>query len=198
MNSFISNGKGENLPEIATAVRGEEARGLPELRLSGGGARCSGGRWLERSGVVRWRSSLRGGGGYGAGERERRRGMRRRREEVPVPLFMGTGRVRFPFLPRAVTVTGARINRARSTRLRGLRPHDPPHHGLQGSTGPLRDRVLLMTRESRRRAAVNTLKCPRDVTARDVGGVRAEMCLSVHRNRGDAAASLCHMPWRDL
>ena len=32
----------------------------------------------------------------------------------------------------------------------------------------------------------NALKCPCDVTARDVGGVRAEMCLSLRRNRGDA------------
>ena len=77
MNTFIGNGSGKNLPEIAMAVRGEDARGVPELRVSGGGARCSGGPWLVRSGVVRWRSALRGGDD-GAGERERRRERRRR------------------------------------------------------------------------------------------------------------------------
>ena len=43
-----------------------------------------------------------------------------------------------------------------------------------------------MARKSRSRAAVKVLKCAGDVTARDVGGVRVEACLSAHRNRGDA------------
>ena len=159
MNTFFGNGGGKNLPEIAATVRGENARGLPELRVSSGGARCSGGRWLERSGVVRWRSSLRGGGD-GAGERERRRGLRRRRDEELVPLFMGTGRGRFPFSPRAVTASCARINRARSARLRGLRPHDLPHRGPQSGNGTRRDRVRLMARKSRRHAAVKATQVP--------------------------------------
>ena len=103
MNTFIGNVKGKNLTGVATAMRGEEARGVPELSTSGGGARCSGGRWLVRSGVVRWRSSLRGGGDV-AGEIERRR---ENGEEDdmgrPAPLFMGVRacgyhfyRVRFP------------------------------------------------------------------------------------------------------
>ena len=40
----------------------------------------------------------------------------------------------------------------------------------------------------------NALKCPCDVTTRDVGGVRAEVCLSAPRNRGDAQrlSATCH------
>ena len=72
MNRFIDNVKGKDLTGVAAVVQGEEAQGVPELSVSGGGARCSGGRWLARSGVVRWRSALRGGGDD-AEDQERRR-----------------------------------------------------------------------------------------------------------------------------
>ena len=88
MNTFIGNAKGEELTGVAAALRGEEAQGVPELSTSGGGARCSGERWFVRSGVGRWRSSLRGGGGV-AGEREK--GEESGEEEDmggPAPLFM--------------------------------------------------------------------------------------------------------------
>ena len=61
MNVFIGNVKGEDLTRVAAATQGEEARGVPELSEFGGGARISGHRRRDCSGVVRWRRSLRGG-----------------------------------------------------------------------------------------------------------------------------------------
>ena len=120
MNTFIGHVKGKNLTGVAAAMQGEEAQGVPELSVSGGGARCSGGRWLARSGVVRWRSALRGGGALRRGmERKRRKKSGEEDDEgCPAPLFMGVGGVRLAFLPRTFPVTAARINRARSARLR--------------------------------------------------------------------------------
>ena len=52
MNTFIGSAKGEELTGVATATRGKEARGAPELSAFGGGARISGRRRRECSGVV--------------------------------------------------------------------------------------------------------------------------------------------------
>ena len=75
-----------NLPEIATVMQGEGARGLPELRVSGGGAMCSGGRWRARSGVVRWWSSLRGGGDV-AGEKRKKKDAEKARRDARPPIY---------------------------------------------------------------------------------------------------------------
>ena len=90
MNAFISNVKGKDLTGVVAVMQGEEAQGMQELRVSGGGARSSGGRWLAMSGVVRWRSALRDGGAL-------RRGMEKKRREkkmvrvAPLPYLWAWG-----------------------------------------------------------------------------------------------------------
>ena len=84
---FIDNVKGEDLTGVAAALQGKEAQGVPELSVSGGGARCSI-RWgLARSGVVRWRSALRGGGDGAEEKRMAKRTMR----VAPLPFLWAWG-----------------------------------------------------------------------------------------------------------
>ena len=117
----------------------------------GGGARapasCGGGAHCAAAAVSQGREKEEEGGVEGY-------------KRCPVPLFMGTVRVQLPFLLRAVNAADVRIVRARSARLRRLRPHDPPHRGPQGGNGPRRDRVRLMARKSRRHAAVKGTQVP--------------------------------------